>query len=477
MSDASADRTDMDPFRSATEWAGLIASRQVSPTELMDLYLDRIDRLDPQLNAFCLRDDDRARADARRATEAVVRGEELGLLHGVPVPIKDLNVVAGWPTSYGSLGASDQPAAADDPFVARFRRAGAVFPGKTNTPEFGTISCTENTRFGATRNPWDPTRTPGGSSGGAAAAVASGMAPVAHANDGGGSIRIPASCTGLVGLKPSRNRIPGLVNELEGFVSQGVVSRTVADTAVALDVLAIPDPLFWYTAPPPDSSFVDLSRRDPGRLRIGVTSTPTIDIPVDAEVIAAHAATAELLARLGHEVTEVRIAVNDADSFVAAFTAVWNTGSAAMPVDMSRIEPLNASLRSQAQAVDSVTYVESVYRTQLMCREIMEPFGRDYDVLLTPTMACLPPTVGSVWDNAELDPVMPLLNCFPMAVFTAAFNITGLPAISLPLGLSATGLPIGMQLVAPAWQDALLLQLAAQLEREAPWASRRPVVS
>ena len=186
-------------------------------------------------------------------------------------------------------GSTNQPAPADDLVVARLRRAGFVLSGKTNTPELGTISYTENERFGATRNPWDPERTPGGSSGGAGAAVASGMAPIAQASDGGGSIRIPSSCNGLVGLKPSRNRIPNGVNSIEGFSSAGVVTRTVADTAALLDILGQPDPLAWYNAPPSERPFAALAGETPGRLRIGMTSTPAVAMPVDPEVLAAHA--------------------------------------------------------------------------------------------------------------------------------------------------------------------------------------------
>jgi amidase len=469
--------TDIEAFRSATDWAAAIRSKEVSPIEVAELYLERMDRLDPELNAFCLRDDDTVRAAARTATDAIANGDALGPFHGVPLPIKDLNPVGGWPTSYGSEGGSSAPSPFDDAVVSRFRAAGFVFTGKTNTPELGTISCTENTRFGATRNPWDPNHTPGGSSGGAGAAVASGMAPIAHASDGGGSIRIPASCNGLVGLKPSRNRITNLVNGIEGFATDGVLTRTVADTAAALDVLAVPDPQFWYNAPPETESFATSTRREPGRLRIGITATPTLDIPVDHEVFAAHAAAAELLAGLGHDVFEVDLSVADPDAFVASFTVVWNTGSAGLPIDVTKMEPLNLALRAQAQAVDSVAYVDAVYRTQLLCRQLIAPFGSQFDVLLTPTMACLPPEVGSVWAGADLDPVMPLFNCFPMAAFTAVWNVTGMPAISLPLGQSASGLPIGVQLVGGAWQDALLLRLAAQIEQAAPWSGRCPTVS
>lgn len=469
----------MDAFRSAIDWARAIRTRQVSPVEVVDLYLERVDRLDPQLNAFSFRADDEVRAAARSAADAVVStpADELAPFHGVPLPVKDLNNVAGWPTSHGSRGSSDEPAAADDLVVARLRAAGFVPLGKTNTPELGTISFTDNLRFGPTRNPWDATRTPGGSSGGAAASVASAMAPIAHASDGGGSIRIPSSCTGLIGLKPSRNRVPGEVNGIEGFATDGVLTRTVADSAAVLDVIGRPDPLAWYNAPPPPRPFAELATAAPGRLRIGITATPPIPVPVDPEVLAAHTAAAELLADLGHDVVPVEISMVDADMFLASFTVVWNTGSAGIPLDIDALEPLNAVLRQQALDLDSISYVEAVYRTQLMARSLVAPFGADYDVLLTPTMACLPPTVESVWDGADADPLAALGNCFPMAAFTAVWNVTGMPAISLPLGRSASGLPIGMQLVAGPWNDALLLQLAHQLESAGALGSDHPQVS
>ncbi len=469
----------MDAFRSAIEWAEQIRAREVSPTEVAEFYLERVDRLDPELNAFCLRTDDDVRAAARRATELVstTPAEELPPFHGVPIPVKDLYDVEGWPTSHGSLGAADTPAEADDLAVARLRAAGFVLFGKTNSPELGSISFTENDRFGATRNPWDPSRTPGGSSGGAGAAVAAGMAPIAHGSDGGGSIRIPASCNGLVGLKPSRNRVPNGVNSLEGFTSNGSLTRTVADTAAVLDIIGRPDPLAWYNAPPPERPFLSQMDVTPGRLRIGITSTPTIPMPVDPEVEAAHAETARLLAELGHEVVPVELSVPDVDRFISSFTAVWNTGSAGYPIAPERLEPLNRTLRDLAIEMDSLAYVDAVYETQLICRGLVAPFGRDFDVLLTPTMSVLPPPVGSVWVGTESEPIMALLNCYPMAVFTSVWNVTGMPAISLPLGQSASGLPIGVQFVAGPWQEGLLLRLARQLELSAPWHDRRPPVA
>jgi amidase len=260
----------MTRFDSALDVAAAIRSKQISPVEVLEHYLAQADTFDPTLNAFALRDDERALAEAQAATDLVARAEtqDLPPFIGVPIPIKDLNDVQGWPTSHGSLGVPNTPAEFDCPQVQRFREAGFVLMGKTTTPEFGTISMTESQRFGATRNPWNPTHTPGGSSGGAGAVVAAGMAPIAHASDGGGSIRIPASCNGLVGLKPSRNRVTGSAEKMTAASTSGVVTRNVADTAAALDVLAERDAGAWNLAPAPERPFAQEVGADPGKLRV-----------------------------------------------------------------------------------------------------------------------------------------------------------------------------------------------------------------
>lgn len=468
----------MDAFSTALDLAAAVRRKEVSPVELAELYLGRIDRLNPVLNAVCFRDDDRVLAAARRAADLVATrpADDLPPFCGVPLPIKDLNRVAGWPTTYGSRGASPEPNQVNDVVVDRFLEAGFVLLAMTTSPELGTISFTESERWGVTRNPWNTDHTTGGSSGGAAAAVAAGMAPVAHASDGGGSIRIPASCCGLVGLKPSRNRVPNGYNEMEGFATSGVVTRTVADTAAILDQIGRPDPLGWHNAPPPLRPFAAQATDRP-RLRIGVTTTPPVELPVDPACLAAVRRTAELLTGLGHDVSEVTLALPDADRFVAAFMTVWNTGSAGAPLDPGQLEPLNAALRAAGQALDSISYVEAVMTTQLLARPLMAQFGDAFDVLLTPTMATPPPRCGSVWEGADVDPIMPLLNCYPMAVFTSVWNVTGLPALSLPLHVAESGLPVGVQLVGGPWQDGLLLALGSELEEAAPWIGRRPPVS
>jgi amidase len=470
----------MDPFTPATDLAGAVRRREVSPVELAEVYLGRIDKLDGELNAFCFRDDDRVLAWARDAESAASRAAdgELPPFHGVPLPIKDLNRVEGWPTTYGSRGASTAPNTSTDFVVQRFMEAGFIPLGMTNSPEFGTVSYTESEAHGVTRNPWDLERTPGGSSGGAGAAVASGMAPIAHASDGGGSIRIPASCNGLVGLKPSRNRVPNGVNELEGFATSGVVTRTVAETAAVLDVIGRPDPLGWYNAPPPDGPWSMAAREEPGRLRIGFTTTPPVDVPMDDACIEAVRRTADALAGLGHDVEEAELSLPDADAFVEAFGIVWNVGSAGVPLeDWDAIEPLNAALRRAGQSTDSVSYVEAVMRTQLLARPLMAQFVDGLDVLVTPTMAVEPPPCGSVWVGCDVEPMLGLMNCFPMAVFTSVWNVTGLPALSLPLHEAPSGLPVGVQFVAGPWREDVLLQLGTTLEQAMPWKDRRPAIA
>lgn len=256
----------MDPFASATELAALIRRRELSPVEIGKHYLARIDAYDGEINAFVWRDDNRF-LDAARAVEKSIRaGEDVGPFAGVPMPIKDLVSVAGQPNTRGSLGISDAPQGANDLIVDRIINGGFLPMGRTNTAESGMTQVTENRRYGITRNPWNLGRTPGGSSGGAAAAVAAGLAPVANASDGGGSIRMPASCTGLVGLKPSRARVPAKALSWEHGATGGVITRTVEDTARILDVISVPDPLGWYRAPTPERAFGDEVGRPAGQI-------------------------------------------------------------------------------------------------------------------------------------------------------------------------------------------------------------------
>jgi amidase len=477
-------RDFVDPFMSALDLARAIRRKDVNPVEVVDSYLERIDELDPTLNAFCHRADDDARKAASVAGDAVLRTrapEDLPPFHGVPLPIKDLLDVAGWPTTYGSSGSSRVPAAESDPVVQRFLDAGFVLLGKTTTSEFGTVPFTESPALGTSRNPWNPNRSPGGSSSGAGAAVASGMAPIAHAADGGGSIRIPASCNGLVGLKPTRGRVTSATVDVEGFGTNGVVTRTVADSAAALDVLARHDPAAWWSPPSPSRTFGSaLTMAAPAGLRIGVLRGSPIDgIAVDPACVVAVDATLRTLESLGHHIVDATLPLPPTNELIAAFTIIWNTGGAGIALaDPDRVEPHNRVLRGAAHAIDSWTYAVGVKKVQQLSRRIVEDFLDNFDLLVTPTMACLPPDVGFWKVGADDDPMMAVFNSYPLAIFTSLFNVTGQPAISVPVHHDKpTGLPVGVQLVAAPWREDLLLQVSRALELAHPWVNRRPVVS
>jgi amidase len=476
-------RSPIDPFTPALELAAAIRRMEVSPVEVAESYLDRIYELDPRLNAFCHRADDDVRKVASAAADAVVQAasmEDLPPFHGVPLPIKDLLDVAGWPTTHGSAGASQAPAAASDPVVQRFVDAGFVLLGKTTTSEFGTVPFTESEALGISRNPWDPDRTPGGSSSGAGAAVAAGMAPIAHGGDGGGSIRIPASCNGLVGLKPTRGLVTNATVDLEGLATNGVLTRTVADTAAALDVLARHDPAAWWSPSTPPTSLSRTTTAPPPRLRIGVLAGSPIDgLSVDPACAAAVDTTLWSLESAGHHIVDAPLPLPPTDELIAAFTTIWNVGGAGITLaDPNRVEPHNRALRDAARATDSWAYAQGVRKTQHLSRRIVEAFVASFDLLVTPTMACLPPPIGAWRAGADDNPLMALLNSYPMAVFTSLLNVTGQPAISVPVHHDdATGLPVGVQIIAAPWREDLLLQVARTLELAHPWTDRRPPVS
>ncbi|HEV3266062.1 MAG TPA: amidase [Acidimicrobiales bacterium] len=466
----------MDEFASALDTAAAIRRKEVSPLEVLDATLSRIDRRNPDLNAVIWRNDTVALAEAEALGERIAAGaDDLPPFAGVPIPIKDLCAVEGQPLTYGSLGAPDQLSDHSELVVGAFRRAGFILTGRTNTPEFGSITVTENLRYGPTRNPWNPDHTPGGSSGGAAAAVASGMFSVAHATDGGGSIRIPASCCGLVGLKPSRGRVPSLIPGWQGMAADGAVCLTVADAAALLDVMNVPDPGNWWPVPVPAAPFATELGKDPGRLRVALNTVSALGIPVDDEAVAAVDATAKLLEQAGHSVERLDADIFDAES-LAPFLHVVFAGLAENPgIDWEKVEPNNRAGYAAAHEVDSVAFAESVVELHRLSRLIVARWGSEFDLLLTPTMAIEPPPVG-VLKAVHETPEMPPLEVLSMAAFTAVFNITGLPAVSLPLHMAASGLPVGVQLVAGPWQDDRLLRVAAQLEAAAPWSDRHPAV-
>ena len=464
---------NMPSTETAEEIARSIRAGERSAVEVMQAHLADIDHFDTALNAVCFRDDERALAEAAAIDESLRAGNDPGPFAGVPMLIKDLNDVAGWPTSHGSRATSTEPAHNDELAVARLRGAGFVISGKTTTPEFGTIPMTESERFGVTRNPWNTDHTPGGSSGGAGAAVAAGILPAAHSSDGGGSIRIPASCNGLVGLKASRHRITARLTKMTGASTQGVLTRTVADQAAIVDVMAAPDPGAWAVAPPLQRPLAAEVGTDPGRLRIRVSTANAVGIEPDQACVEAVESTAELLEGMGHEIDTTPVEWPDPYAFLTGFLTVWATISAGIDlVDLELLEPHNQANRQSALANDSIVFSESVMQLQEASRKFTAPFGTDFDLLLSPSMAVEPPLVGTIWEGADADPSAPLSNSTPMAAYTALFNVTGQPAMSLPVSMSDAGLPVGVQVAAPPFDEAVLIRLASQLESEVRWHER-----
>jgi amidase len=457
-------------FLSAVEQARLIRTGETTSAELVALYLERIERIDPALNAFVTVCGEQALATARDrdadSSDAPFRG--------VPIAIKDLASTAGIRTTYSSRAYAEYVPDFDTAAVRRIREAGFVIVGKTNTPEFGTVAFTESDLNGAARNPWNAELTPGGSSGGAAAAVAAGLVPIAHASDGGGSIRIPASCCGLFGLKPSRGRVSAApFGSLEGLSTAGPMTREVADSAALLDVLAGYEPGDPYWATPPERSFAVAAQEPPPRLRVAVTSTPPIETLVDRECVHAVEAAAALLADLGHDVREATPPWHEADLF-KRFVAVWQVGPALYPVEPGLLTPLNRGLVESAGVTSAAEYARAVAALQALARRIVG-FWSETDIVLTPTLALPPVPIG--WQEAVAGPVEQLLRNTEFTPFTAVANLTGQPAMSLPLHWSETGLPIGVHAIGPPEGDALLLSLAAEAEAARPWSDRRPPVS
>src|SRR3954466_5644353 len=360
---------NVEPSTPALELAAALRRRELSSVELVDACLEAVDARNGDVNAIVWRDDEAARAAARHADEQLARGSDAAFL-GVPIPIKDLTPVAGWPVTYGSHGGPTGVSEEGELTTDALRRAGFVLCGRTNTPEFGPLTVTENDRYGVTRNPWDLERSPGGSSGGAAAAVAAGMFPVAHASDGGGSIRIPAACCGLLGLKPSPGAgprrpasapagggVPRRAQSWRGGVVEGAVTHTVADTAAILDVLGGPDRSAWYNAPEPDRPFLEEAGRDPAQLKIGLMDHGPGGIPVEEPCAEAARRAAAALEEQGHEVVPADVATLS-EEIVAPFLTVINASLADYEdvSDWDAVEPHIAAQLAQARATSSFDY-------------------------------------------------------------------------------------------------------------------------
>ncbi len=474
-------------FRPAAELAGLVRRGDVTSRELVEASLTRIEALDGDVNAFV-----DVYAEDALATADTIGADDARPFAGVPVAVKNNRSVAGKRLTFAAELMGDFIAPADHNTVARLKAAGFVIVGATNLPEYGILPVTEPRRFGATRNPWDLSRTPGGSSGGSAAAVAAGMVPLAHGNDGGGSTRIPAACCGLVGLKPQRGRI-SLAPELgyQLLVQDGVLTRTVAETAQLLDVLAGTEvgDLAW--APPPPAPFAELAQRDPGALRVAlVTTSPLEDAELDPVCERAVRDTATLLESLGHTVEEpadvpwampgvlhlFTAAFGPAVSLQTAFAGLIS-GKAPAAQDM---EPLSWAVWQLCEGMNATQAALADAQLQGFARLITQ-WSSQWDVLLMPSLAEAPVPIGTI-DACSEDPMRDFARSGRFTPYTAISNLTGSPAISLPLHVrpdddAAAGLPLGIQLVGRPAQEGTLLALSAQLEAARPWADRRAAVS
>jgi amidase len=471
----------------ATAQAELVRKGEASPAELAEAAIRRVEELNPQLNAVIHPLFDEGRAAASNSLPN-------GPFRGVPFLFKDIGaMLAGQPFHMGMslLKEIGFRAPIDSYLGQRFRDAGFVTIGKTNTPELGILPTTEPRAYGPTRNPWDVDRSPGGSSGGAAAAVASGMVPVAHANDGGGSIRIPASLCGVVGLKPTRQRIsqgPIVGDTLTGMVCELVVSRTVRDTAAVLDAVQGPAPGDPYVAPPPARPYRDELDADPHGLRFGLVTESAAGIEIDPETAAAARGAGELLESLGHNVIEHNLedaSAGDPDELVETFMTRWMGGQASTLDQLGRligreiraeeVEPLTWALAEEGRRRSAGDYLNAVDRHNLVTRLISIQLDSNFDLLVTPTTGEAAPELGT-FDDSGPDPLRAIRRAYKTAAFSGIFNATGHPAISLPLHWTDSGLPLGVQLVAAHGREDLLIAVAAQFERAQPWIDRSPPV-
>lgn len=481
--------------------AELVRQGEVSPTEMVEEAIARIEALNPQLNAVIHKMYDQALETARNRVED-------GPFRGVPFLLKDMTAAyAGEPLRAGCRFLADYIPDHDSELVRRYKCAGVIVVGKTNCPEFGLVPYTEPELFGPTRNPWDLTRNPGGSSGGSAAAVAAGMVPLAHGNDGGGSIRIPASCCGLVGLKPTRGRVPigpDIAESWHGFSIDHVLSRSVRDSAAMLDATHGEDVGAPYVAPAPKRPYVEEVGADPGKLRIAFTADPFMPSTVHVDCLKGLGATAELCRKLGHEVVEAKPQI-DAQAFAKAFFMVACADTRASIEEYEHLldhkatpqdfEPSTWAVGLLGKEIPGSELSKALHMLKGSGRKVGR-FFEDYDVLLTPTLARPPVAIGELQPKGVEAAALKLLcnlnsgrmidtfvdieelagQIFHFIPFTPLFNASGHPAISLPLYWNESGLPIGMQFAARFGDEAILFRLATQLEQAQPWFDRRPPI-
>jgi amidase len=465
-------------FRPAMELATLVRSGELTATELVDGALRRIDELQPEINAFT-----HVAHDSALEVAAEIGSGDPRPFAGVPIAVKDNRPVAGMPITLCSDLFADVVPQHDAYLVRRLREAGFVIVGKTALPEMGILPTTESRRFGPTRNPWNLDRTPGGSSGGSGAAVAAGMVPLAHGNDGGGSTRIPAACCGLVGLKGSRGRVSVGPDVGDSFlVSDGVLTRTVAETAQLLDVLAGYEPGDATWAPAPEAAFAELAGREPGPLRVGLALNPPLsEAEVDPACTEAARSAAQSLESLGHQVDEVTVPWGEGD-LLTEFTRVWAPLISAQTMiggllrgreaTQEDVEPLTWLMWEKAQASHALDFVSAEGRMKALARAVVS-FLAPYDLVVTPALARPPVPIGEIHGRGP-DPWDHYRRSGHFTPFTAVCNITGLPATSLPMFQDDDGLPLAVQLIGRPLGEGVLLAVASQLEQALPWADRRP---
>ncbi len=461
--------------------AELVRTGEVTPEDLVEAAIARIERLNPELNAVITPMYDLARAAAAQVDRAAP-------LAGAPYLLKDLVAeYAGVPMSEGSAFLAGFVPDHDSELVRRLKQSGLIILGKTNTPEFGQTGTTEPKFHGPTRNPWDPERTPGGSSGGSAAAVASGMVASAHANDGGGSIRIPAAWCGVFGLKPTRARNPlgpGLGDALGGLAEEHAVTRSVRDSAALLDATSGPDLGDPYWAPPPARPFRDEVGADPGRLRIAFTRTALNGEPTHPDAVAAIEDTARLCEELGHEVVEATPPL-ERRIITRGFSLLWNAACTWAVEDCKRrtgreptpdqLEPATWAAYESGKRTAAADYLLARQDGQRLARDLAR-FMVDYDAWLLPVLGGPAVPLGS-FDGTDDDPLAGIRSMLPVTAFTPLANVTGQPAMSAPLYWTPDGLPVGSQFVGRFGDEATLFRLAGQLEQARPWADRRPKIA
>ena len=466
-------------YSPATQLAAAIRTKECSPTEVVSALLERIDQLNPKLNAYCTLTAEQARSAATEAEKAIMRGTELGPLHGVPFSLKDLTVTKGIRTTFGSKIFEHHTPTEDAILVERLRTAGGILLGKTNTPEYGCKGLTDNKIFGTTYNPWNLDRTPGGSSGGAAAAVAAGLGPLAEGSDLAGSIRMPASFCGVVGFKPSQGRIPRYpnINAWNSLTANGPLTRTVADAALMFQIMAGPDKRDPLSLPDTGEDFCTAAQGDLRLTGLRVAWTPDLRlVPVEPVVQEICARATRLFVDLGCSVDEDSPDFSGAVELFTVLNASLRTAAVGDYVEewANQMDPILLRRVEQGGRL-SLTDVGKAENARTTLFHRVRKFFENYDLLLLPTTAT-PPYSADAGLPTEVAG-RSITSPYELLLLTFAFNLTGQPAISVPAGWTADGLPIGLQIVGRQRADALVLRAAAAFEAAAPWAHRHPPIS